>query len=181
MASIKLEKGSSIKVINSLDERIKNLVKTKDDIERKENQFKDFNPVTKEDLEKLNFVDDLAKIKEIQREKVLEDLSLLLNEKIKEVEQNDKENKEKEQVLTDLTSALNEKIKQLETSNLQIKQEKKHSDDLNEQLKTTLKKLSDAEIHLKVERDWLAEQVEKKSLEVLQTIEQLMKAENAKS
>jgi hypothetical protein len=181
LASIKLEKGSSIKVINSLDERIKNLVKTKDDIERKENQLKDFNPVTKEDLEKLNFVDDLGKIKEIQREKVLEDLSLLLNEKIKEVEQKDKENKEKEQVLTDLTSALNEKIKQLETSNLQLKQEKKHSDDLNEQLKTTLKKLSDAEIHLKVERDWLAEQVEKKSLEVLQTIEQLMKAENAKS
>ena len=36
-------------------------------------------------------------------------------------------------------------------------------------------------MHLKVERDWLAEQVEKKSLEVLQTIEQLMKAENAKS
>ena len=181
MASIKLEKGSSIKVINSLDERIKNLVKTKDDIERKGNQLKDFNPVTKEDLAKLNFVDDLAKVKEIQREKVLEDLSLFLNEKIKEVEQKDKENKEKEQVLSDLTSALNEKIKQLETSNIQLKQEKKHSDDLNDQLKTTLKKLSDAEIHLKVERDWLAEQVEKKSLEVLQTIEKLMKAENAKS
>ena len=181
MASIKLEKGSTIKVINSLDERIKNLVKTKDDIERKENQFKDFNPVTKEDLEKLNFVDDLAKVKEIQREKILEDLSLLLNEKIKEVEQKDKENKEKEQVLSDLTSALNEKIIQLETINLQLKQEKKHSDNLNVQLKTTLKKLSDAEIHLKVERDWLAEQVEKKSLEVLQTIEKLMKAENAKS
>ncbi len=176
-----MEKGSSIKVINSLDERIKNLVKTKDDIERKGNQLQDFNPVTKEDLEKLNFVDDLAKVKEIQREKVLEDLSLFLNEKIKEVEQKDKENKEKEQVLSDLTSALNEKIKQLETSNMQLKQEKKHSDDLNYQLKTTLKKLSDAEIHLKVERDWLAEQVEKKSLEVLQTIEKLMKAENAKS
>ena len=181
MASIKLEKGSSIKVINSLDERIKNLVKTKDDIEQKGNQLKDFNPVTKEDLEKLNFVDDLAKVKEIQREKILEDLSLLLNEKIKEVEQKDKENKEKEQVLSDLTSALNEKIKQLETSNLQLTQEKKYSDELNEQLKTTLKKLSDTEIHLKVERDWLAEQVEKKSLEVLQTIEQLMKAENSKN
>ena len=176
-----MEKGSSIKVINPLDERIKNLVKTKDEIEQKENQIKDFNPVTKADLEKLNFVDDLAKVKEIQREKVLEDLSLLLNEKIKEVEQKDKENKEKEQVLSDLTSALNEKIDQLETSNTQLKQEKKHSDDLNEQLKITLKKLSDAEMHLKVERDWLAEQVEKKSLEVLQTIEQLMKAENAKS
>jgi len=181
LTSTKLENGSSIKVINSLDERIKNLVKTKDDIERKENQLKDFNPVTKEDLEKLNFVDDLSKVKEIQREKILEDLSLLLNEKIKEVEQKDKENKEKEQVLSDLTSALNEKIKQLETSNLQLTQEKKYSDELNEQLKTTLKKLSDAEIHLKVERDWLAEQVEKKSLEVLHTIEQLMKAENAKS
>lgn len=176
-----MEKDSSIKVITPLDERIKKLVKTKDDLDRKENQFKDHNTVTKEDLEKLNFVDDIAKIKEIQREKVLEDLSLLLNEKIKEVELKDMENKEKEQVLSDLTSALNEKIKQLETSNLQLKQEKKHSDELNEQLKNTLKKLSDAEMHLKVERDWLAEQVEKKSLEVLQTIEQLMKAENAKS
>ena len=181
MASINLEKGSSTKVINPLDERIKNLVKTKDDLDLKRKQIKDYNPVTKEDLEKLNFVDDLTKIKEIQREKILEDLSLLLNEKIKEVEQKDRENKEKEQVLSDLTSALNEKIKQLETSNLQLTQEKKHSDELNEQLKTTLKKLSDAEMHLKVERDWLAEQVEKKSLEVLQTIEQLMKAENAKS
>ena len=173
MATIKLEKGSSLKVINPLDERIQNLVKTKDEIERKEKQV-NFNPVTSEDLEKLNFVDDLSKIKEIQREKVLEDLSLFLNEKIKEVEQKDK-------VLSDLTSALNEKIKQLELSNSQLIQEKKHSDELNEQLKATLKKLSDAEMHLKVERDWLAEQVEKKSLEVLQTIEQLMKAENAKS
>ncbi len=69
----------------------------------------------------------------------------------------------------------------MQTSNIEIKQEKKHSDELNEQLKTTLKKLSDAEMHLKVERDWLAEQVEKKSLEVLHTIEQLMKAENVKS
>jgi len=44
-----------------------------------------------------------------------------------------------------------------------------------------LKKLSDAEIQLKIERDWLAEQVEKKSIEVLKTIDQLIKAENAKS
>jgi flagellar motility protein MotE (MotC chaperone) len=80
-----------------------------------------------------------------------------------------------------LTTALNEKIRQLESSNLQLQKEKKYSDELNDRLKTTLKKLSDAEVHLKVERDWLAEQVEKKSLEVLETIEQLMKAENAKS
>ena len=174
MSSSKINKGSSTKVISPLDERIQNLVKTKEDIERHESQIHDFNPVTKEDLEKLNFVDDLGKIKEIQREKILEDLSLLLNEKVKEVEQ-------KEQVLSELTTALNEKIKQLEASNLQLQNEKKHSDELNERLKAAMKKLSDAEMHLKVERDWLAEQVEKKSLEVLQTIQQLMKAENAKS
>ncbi len=176
-----MDKDSSTKVIGSLDERIQNLVKTKEDFDRKQPQLKNINPVTKEDLAKLNFADDLAKIKEIQREKILEDLSLLLNEKIKELEFKEKENKEKEQVLSDLTSALNEKIKQLESSNLQLQKEKKYSDELNERLKTTLKKLTDAEMHLKVERDWLAEQVEKKSLEVLQTIEQLMKAENAKS
>jgi len=176
-----MDKGSSTKVISPLDERIENLVKTKEDFERKEIEVKGFNPVTKEDLAKLNFADDLSKIKEIQREKILEDLSLLLNEKIKELDYKEKENKEKKQVLSDLTTALNEKIKQLESSNLQLQKEKKHSEELNYTLKTTLKKLSDAEMHLKVERDWLAEQVEKKSLEVLQTIEQLMKAENAKS
>jgi hypothetical protein len=176
-----MDKGSSSKVYTQLDQRIQNLVKTKEDIEKREAQVKDFNPVTKADLEKLNFADDLAKLKEIQREKILEDLSLLLNEKIKELDKKEKENKEKEQVLSELTTALNEKIKQLEENNLQLQQEKKHSDELNDQLKATLKKLGDAEMHLKVERDWLAEQVEKKSLEVLHTIEQLMKAENAKS
>ncbi len=176
-----MNNGSSSKVYTQLDQRIQNLVKTKEDIEKRETQVQDFNPVTKEDLEKLNFADDLAKLKEIQREKVLEDLSLLLNEKIKELEKKEKENKEKEQVLSELTTVLNEKIKQLEENNLQLQQEKKHSDELNERLKATLKKLSNAEMHLKVERDWLAEQVEKKSLEVLQTIEQLMKAENTKS
>ena len=176
-----MDKGSSSKVYTQLEQKIQNLVKTKEDIEKIEAQVKDFNTVTKADLEKLNFADDLAKLKEIQREKVLEDLSLLLNEKIKELDKKEKENKEKEQVLSELTTALNEKIKQLEENNLQLHQEKKHSDELNEQLKATLKKLSDAEMHLKVERDWLAEQVEKKSLEVLHTIEQLMKAENAKS
>ena len=116
----------------------------------------------------------MTKLKEIHTEKLLEDLSTLLNDKIKELE-------EKDQVLSDLNTALNEKVTQLEVSNQKLKQEKNHSDALNKELKKALKKLSDAELHLQVERDWLAEQVEKKSLEVIRTIEQLIKAENAKS
>ena len=50
-----MDKGSSSKVYTQLDQRIDNLVKTKEDIEKRETQVKDFNPVTKEDLEKLNF------------------------------------------------------------------------------------------------------------------------------
>ena len=181
MSTYKLNKANSAKVETPLDEKIENLVKTKEDIEKRKKQNTIFNQVTKKDLEKLNFTDDLAKLKAIQREKLLEDLSSLLNHKIKELEKKEKESKEKEHVLSELAGALKEKIKQLETTNLKLQQEKKHSDELNNQLKTTLKKLSDAELHLKIERDWLAEQVEKKSLEVLQTIEQLIEAENAKS
>lgn len=174
MSSYKTDKAASAKTISHLDERIENLVKTKEDFEKKESLSKLKNPVTKEDLEKLNFAEDLTKLKEIHREKLLEDLSTLLNDKIKELE-------EKDQVLSDLNTALNEKVTQLEVSNQKLKQEKNHSDALNKELKTALKKLSDAELHLQVERDWLAEQVEKKSLEVIRTIEQLIKAENAKS
>jgi len=76
---------------------------------------------------------------------------------------------------------LDTKVNQLESTNAQLQVEKKHSEELNQSLKITLKKLSDAEIQLKIERDWLAEQVEKKSIEVLKTIDQLIKAENAKS
>ena len=73
------------------------------------------------------------------------------------------------------------KINQLEESNIQLQDEKKHSEKINENLKATMKKLTDAEMQLKIERDWLAEQVEKKSMEILKTIDQLIKAENTKS
>jgi len=84
-------------------------------------------------------------------------------------------------VLSELTAALDTKVNQLESTNAQLQVEKNHSEELNQSLKIALKKLSDAEIQLKIERDWLAEQVEKKSIEVLKTIDQLIKAENAKS
>ena len=159
---------------NTLDERIKNLMKTKEELEQKTIQNANGETITKEDLDKLNFNDDLAKIKAIHREKLMEELSSLLNDKIREIEKKDK-------VLSDLTSSLNDKINQLENTNKQLQLEKKHSDELNSNLKTALKKLSDAEMQLKIERDWLAEQVEKKSMEVLQTIDQLIKAEKGQS
>ena len=200
----------------SLDKKIKNLVREKEKIEKKDSSSLILDPITKEDLEKLNFSDDLSKLKAIQREHILEDLSSLLNHKIKELEQKEKdskqkedldkdfnemleyatgkeafktysnararlEGKQKEQVLSDLTIALDTKIYHLKLANTQLQTEKKHSEELNQSLKTTLKKLSDAEMQLKIERDWLAEQVEKKSMEVLKTIDQLIKAENAKS
>ena len=163
-----------------MDKKIKNLVRTKDKIE-KNSSPSHIEPVTKEDLEKLNFSDDLGKLKALQRERLLEDVSSLLNEKIKELELKEKESKEKEQILVELTSTLDKKVKQLEETNGQLEKEKKHSEAINHNLKTTLKKLSDAENQLKIERDWLAEQVEKKSMEVLRIIDQLIKAENAKS
>ena len=161
-------------VDNALDDRIKNLMKTKEELEQKSIQNANGETITKEDLDKLNFKDDLAKIKAIHREKLMEELSSLLNDKIRELEK-------KDNVLSDLTASLNDKVKQLENTNEQLSLEKKHSDELNSNLKTALKKLSDAEMQLKIERDWLAEQVEKKSLEVLQTIDQLIKAEKDKS
>ena len=180
MSAYKLERESSSKNLTTLDKKIKSLVKTKNKIE-KNSTPSILEPVTKQDLEKLNFSDDLGKLKAIQRERLLEDVSSLLNEKIKELELKEKESKEKEQVLVELTSTLDKKIKQLEETNLQLEKEKKHSERINDNLKATLKKLSDAENQLKIERDWLAEQVEKKSMEVLKIIDQLIKAENAKS
>ena len=159
---------------STLDERIKNLMKNKEEIEQKTLPNSNGEKITKEDLDKLNFNEDLSKIKAIHREKLMEELSSLLNDKIREIEKKDK-------ILSELTTSLNDKIKQLEDANNQLKLEKKHSDELNSNLKTALKKLSDAEMQLKIERDWLAEQVEKKSLEVLKTIDQLIKAENSKS
>ena len=174
MSTYKLDNAASTKVSTSLDKKIENLVREKEKIEKRVTQTAFVELVTKEDLEKLNFSDDLAKLKAIQRERLLEDLSHLVNEKIKEIEH-------KDQVLSELTIALDTKVKQLELVNSQLQEEKNHAEELNGNLKTTLKKLSDAEIQLKVERDWLADQVEKKSLEVIKTIEQLIQAENAKS
>ncbi len=173
MSSYKLDNVVSAKDRISLDKKIKNLVREKEKIEKK-NQSLVLDPITKEDLEKLNFSEDLVKLKEIQRERLLEDLSSLLNHKIKELEQ-------KDQVLSELTIALDTKVNHLKLANIQLEEEKKHSEKLNLNLKTTLKKLSDTEKQLKIERDWLAEQVEVKSIEVLKTIEQLIKAEKAKS
>ena len=181
MSSYKLDNAVSASDSASLDKKIKNLVREKEKIEKQVHPSLILDPITKEDLEKLNFSEDLSKLKAIQRERLLEDLSLLLNEKIKELEQKEKESKQKEQVLSELTTALDTKISHLKLANTQLETEKKLSDDLNKSLKTALKKLSDAEIQLKIERDWLAEQVEKKSMEVLKTIDQLIKAENAKS
>jgi len=173
LSSYNLDNAVSTKDSTSLDKKIENLVREKEKIEKK-NPSLILDHITKEDLEKLNFSEDLMKLKAIQRERLLEDLSTLLNDKIKELEQ-------KDQVLSDLTTALDTKVNHLKLSNIQLEEEKKLSVELNENLKTTLKKLSDAENQLKIERDWLAEQVEKKSMEVLNTINQLIKAENTKS
>lgn len=176
-----MDNAVSAKDRTSLDKKIENLIRKKELIEQKVNSNLVLDPITTDDLKKLNFSEDLAKLKAIQRERLLEDLSSLLNEKINEIEQKEKESKQKEKVLSDLTSALDTKVYHLKLANAQLQAEKKLSEDLNTRLKTALKKLSDAEIQLKIERDWLAEQVEKKSMEVLKTIDQLIKAENAKN
>jgi len=173
LSSYKLDNAVSAKDSTSLDKKIKNLVREKEKNEKK-NPSLILDPITTEDLEKLNFSEDLVKLQAIQRERLLEDLSTLLNDKIKELEQ-------KDQVLSDLTSALGTKVSHLKLVNTQLEEEKKRSGELNQNLKTALKKLSDAEKQLKIERDWLAEQVEKKSMEVLRAIDQLIKAENDKS
>jgi hypothetical protein len=181
LSAYKLDKAVSSKSLTSIDKKIQSLVKTKDKFSKNSNIHSILEPITKEDLEKLNFSEDFGKLKAIQRERLLEDVSTLLNEKIKELEKKEKESKEKEEVLLELASALDKKINQLEETNLKLQEEKKHSEQINDSLKTTLKKLNDAEIQLKIERDWLAEQVEKKSMEVLKIIDQLIKAENAKT
>lgn len=176
-----MDNAISAKDSTPLDKKIENLVREKKELEKKVSPSLILDPITKEDLEKLNFSEDLSNLKAIHRERLLEDLSSLLNDKIKEIEQQEKESKQKEQVLSNLTAALDAKVYDLKLTNAQLQAEKKHSEELNQSLKATLKKLSDAEIQLKIERDWLAEQVEKKSMEVLKTIDQLIKAENTKS
>jgi len=134
--------------------------------------------VTKEDLQKLSFADEIGKLKSIQREKLLEDLSYLLNDKIRELERKEQEEKWRESVLQKLNAELNDKIKQLEHANEQLTTEKTRSDDLNKQLQEALLKLTNSEEQLKLERDWLVQQVETKSKEVLETIREMMESEN---
>lgn len=135
------------------------------------------NQVTKEDLKKLSFAGDISKLKSIKREKMLEDLSYLLNEKVRYLERQEQEEKWKETMLQELNLALNEKIIQLEQANVRLAEEKKHSDILNGQLQETLQKLRHSEEQLTLERDWLVEQVEIKSLEVIETIRQMIKTD----
>lgn len=136
--------------------------------------------VTEADLQKISLGDELGKLKSIQREKLLEDLSYLLNDKIREFERREREEKWRESMLQKLNAELNEKMTQLEKTNRQLAEEKARSDDLNKQLQEVLLKLGSSEEQLRLERDWLAQQVEAKSKEVLDTIRQMMEEENKK-
>ncbi len=162
--------------LHPLDKKIKTLVKTKELLEKNRNQRAGITPITVKDLP-INISDELSALKEIHRERLFEDLTTILNDKIKEVEHKEKQEKEKELVMNELTETLNEKISQLEISNKKLAQEKKHSEELNLKLKETVKKLEEAQKELQIERDWLAGQVEQKSMEVLKTIDQLLKTE----
>ncbi len=164
--------------ISDLDKKIKTLIKTKKDIEKREKSFEAINKFTPNDLQKMDISQNLAELKAIQRERLLEDLTLILNDKIKELEKKEKADAEKEVVLTELANALIEKIWKSQITNKLLEEEKKRSEKLNTELQETVKKLEESEKELKVERDWLADQVEKKSLEVLTTIDQLIKAQN---
>jgi len=86
LSTYKLDKAVSAKDSTSLDKKIANLVRAKEKIEKRGNQYSFVEPITKEDLAKLNFSEDLTQLKAIQRERLLEDISNLLNEKIKELE-----------------------------------------------------------------------------------------------
>ena len=177
MSSRNTSNVGSSGLLSQIDKKIKNLVTTKKELEDREKNSPQVSPLTAQDLAGLDITEDLAKLKEIQRERLLEDMSLILNDKIQELEQKEKSNNEKESVLNELTHALNEKIFQLEIANKTIAEQKKQSDELNAKLQETVTKLQEAEKELKIERDWLADQVEKKSFEVLNTIDQLIKAE----
>jgi hypothetical protein len=135
------------------------------------------NHITKQDIAKLGFADDMRKLKSIHRERMLEDLSCLLNDKIREFEKIEQEDKWKESVLQRLNAELNTKVIQLENANRTITEEKARSDELNKKLQETLLKLQSSEEQLRLERDWLAQQVEQKSKEVLDTIRELIKNE----
>ena len=163
--------------LSQIDKKIKTLIKTKELLEEKEKFIAPIGPVEASDFNNFEFSSELSKLKEIQRERLLEDMSLILNDKIKELELKEEIAEEKSTIVDKLTHTLNEKIFQLEITNKKLELEKKHSQELNTKLEDTVKKLTEAEKELKVERDWLADQVEKKSLEVLDTIDQLIKAE----
>jgi two-component system sensor histidine kinase HydH len=135
------------------------------------------NHITKQDIEKLGFADDIRKLKSIHREKMLEDLSCLLNDKIREFEKIEQEDKWKESVLQRLNVELNAKVIELEQANKTITAEKARSDELNKKLQETMLKLQSSEEQLRLERDWLAQQVEQKSKEVLETIREMIKNE----
>lgn len=175
---MKNEKSTSTGLLTQIDNKIKKLVKSKETLEKRVRDFESVSKVSVDDLEKLNFSEDLTKIKEIQRERLLEDISFILNDKIRELEQKEDIIKQKDEVLDKLTKTLNEKIFQLELANKTIIEQKKQTDKLNFELNETIRKLRQAEKELTIERDWLAEQVERKSLEVLSTIEQLIQSEN---
>lgn len=133
------------------------------------------NQITKEDLQKLGLGDEIRKLKSIQREKLLEDISTLLNDKIRDFEKHEQELTWKDSMLQKLNAELNEKVFQLERTNKQLAEEKAKSDELNKQLQETLLKLHNSEEQLRLERDWLAQQVETKSKEVLETIREMIK------
>lgn len=134
--------------------------------------------ITKEDLQKISLGDQISRIKSINREKLLEDLSCLLNDKVREFERNEQEDKWKELMLQKLNGELNDKIAQLESANKQLADEKSRSDGLNKQLQEALLNLRASEEQLRLERDWLAQQVEIKSKEVLDTIREMIQSES---
>lgn len=157
------------------------------ELNRARKSVKDFglihpeNHVTKQDLERLGCADDIRKMKSIHRERILEDLSYLLNDKIREFEKVEQEEKWKESVLQNLNAELNAKVMELEHANKTISEEKAKSDDLNKRLQETLLKLQSSEEQLRLERDWLVQQVEQKSKEVIETIHEMIKGSETKT
>ena len=139
------------------------------------------NHITKDDLQKFGVAEEIRKLKSIQREKLLEDLSSLLNDKIRDFEKHEQEAKWKESMLQKLNAELDDKVAQLEKANKQLAEEKARSDELNKQLQEALLKLRHSEEQLTLERDWLAQQVEGKSKEVLETIREMIKEAEGQS
>ncbi|MGQ0771670.1 MAG: hypothetical protein ACT4NT_02715 [Nitrososphaerota archaeon] len=137
--------------------------------------------ITKDDLQKFGVAEDIRKLKTIQREKLLEDLSSLLNDKVRDFEKHEQEAKWKESMLQKLNTELDDKVAQLEKANKQLVEEKARSDELNKQLQEALLKLRHSEEQLTLERDWLAQQVETKSKEVLETIREMIKEAEGQS